>query len=252
MKLKGRNLIVFWRNSNTEDFTTLAYATQCELEVSADTVEVASPDTGAWKTYKKKRKGWEVTEAKLMSKLSEADLIAKVESNSTVEVMVASVSDVRQGREAGDYAPDLRFGKVGTAIVTRCTITGNNGDFVNVSMQLLGSGELRDIMDTGYYDSPFCAGFLEASAVGDIDLPSLDYRYTRTAVGGSYSWSNPVRGYYLWVCVPTAYTQPSGFSSSGFTVPMTTYTRTIDGTAYTCYRSDARIIAGLHKITLTT
>ena len=53
MKLQGKDLIVFYWNGT--EFTTLAYATQCELDIHADTVEVSSPLTGKWKTYRKRR-----------------------------------------------------------------------------------------------------------------------------------------------------------------------------------------------------
>ena len=143
MKLQGKDLIVFYWNGT--EFTTLAYATQCELDIHADTVEVSSPLTGKWKTYRKRRVSWSMSNAKLLSRLSEGDLASAIASTATVRVVIGSVAHTNDDREVADYIPSGDVGYVGDALLVRGTITGSNGDTCTLSLELQGNGELATI-----------------------------------------------------------------------------------------------------------
>ena len=142
-KLQGKDLIVFYRTG--EEYTTLAYATQCELDITAETVEVSSPYTGRWRTYRKRKLSWRMTNAKLMSRLSEGDLTQAIASTDTVRVVIGSVAHTNEDREVADYIPSGDMGYVGNALLVRGTITGNNGDICTLSLELQGNGELATI-----------------------------------------------------------------------------------------------------------
>lgn len=142
-KLQGKDLIVFYRTG--EEYTTLAYATQCELDITAETVEVSSPYTGRWRTYRKRKLSWRMTNAKLMSRMSEGDLTQAISSTDTVRVVIGSVAHTNEDREVADYIPSGDMGYVGNALLVRGTITGNNGDICTLSLELQGDGELRSV-----------------------------------------------------------------------------------------------------------
>ena len=147
-KLQGKDLIVFYRTG--DEYTTLAYATQCELDISAETMEVSSPDTGRWRTYRKRRLSWSLKNAKLVSRLSEGDLASAMASADTVRVVIGSVAHTSSDRTVPDYMPDGDMGYVGEAYLVRGTITGNNGDICTLSLELQGDGELRSVRRQAY------------------------------------------------------------------------------------------------------
>lgn len=63
MIIHGNNLIVSVGN------TTIAAAKSCELNVAADTIEVASPDIGDWRAFVVGRKNWNVSVGYLLTPL---------------------------------------------------------------------------------------------------------------------------------------------------------------------------------------
>ena len=184
-KLQGKDLIVFYRTG--DEYTTLAYATQCELDISAETMEVSSPDTGRWRTYRKRRLSWSLKNAKLVSRLSEGDLAQAIASSARVRVVIGSVAHTNEEREVEDYLPTGDMGYVGNAYLTRGTITGNNGDICTLSLELTGDGPLRSIRQHSQLidnnDSPVFDSDGNAYCVLDIDLDS-DYDPADPGGGG--------------------------------------------------------------------
>lgn len=171
-KLQGKDLIVFYRTG--DEYTTLAYATQCELDISAETVEVASPDTGRWRTFRKRKLTWSLKNAKLVSRLSEGDLASAIASADTVRVVIGSVAHTNDEREVTDYLPTGDMGYVGNAYLTRGTITGNNGDICTLSLELQGNGELRTIRQrAGLIESG--GGYVHDSDGNAVTVLSIEY-----------------------------------------------------------------------------
>lgn len=140
-KLRGNELIVFFEQGGI--WKTLAYATTCEIDIQAETIDVGSPDTGRWVKKKKRRKSWNVSSGHLMSDVKqEVNLYNYLLSDNPVKISVASVESHAEQVSPGDYIPDGRYSLIGEALVTRMTITGNRGDFCTLSMSLAGVGEL--------------------------------------------------------------------------------------------------------------
>ena len=62
-KIRANDLIVMCMMAGRGK--AIAFATSCEIDISADTIETSSPDTGRWKTFKKRKKGWRISTANL-------------------------------------------------------------------------------------------------------------------------------------------------------------------------------------------
>ena len=54
-KVRANDLIVMYRVSGV--WKAIAFATSCEIDISADMIETSSSVTGKWKTFVKKEKG---------------------------------------------------------------------------------------------------------------------------------------------------------------------------------------------------
>lgn len=140
-KLRGNDLIVFFEQGG--EWKTLAYATTCEIDIQAETIEIGSPDTGRWVKKKKRRISWSVNSGHLMSNVKQKiNLYNYLLSDNPVKISVASVENHTERIYPEDYTPDGRYSLIGEALVTRMTITGNRGDFCTLSMSLAGIGEL--------------------------------------------------------------------------------------------------------------
>lgn len=161
MKLKGNNLIVFFRIDG--QWRTLAYATTCELDIQAETITVGSPDTGRWEKKKKRRLGWNGSSAHLMSDIKdEANLFGLLKSDLPVRVCFGSVIDHKSPINSTDnYIKNGKVSLEGDALITRMTITGRRGDCVTLSVSFVGIGELIDssTMKNRVFDHTFSRVF---------------------------------------------------------------------------------------------
>ena len=118
MIILGSNLIVY------KGQTAIAGATTCDIEVSTETIEVASPTTGSWREYIAGRKEWTVSVNYLVT-LTRDDLLS-VGDNVVLAIGDRTSTDVQ-----------------GHAIVERVHITGNVGDIVKGQFVFRGNGELE-------------------------------------------------------------------------------------------------------------
>lgn len=124
----------------------IAYATSCEIDISADTIETSSPDMGRWKTYKKRKKGWRISTAHLMGNVRKTpDLFALLDSDEPMQVCLTTVEDHPDIIKATEYKQDGRYMLTGSALVVRVTVTARKGDMVTMSAELLGNGPLEQM-----------------------------------------------------------------------------------------------------------
>ena len=144
MKLRGDDVILFFESGGR--WRTLAYGTTCEIDVSADTMEVGSALSGRWKSYKKRRIGWTLSSGHLMADAAnEVDVLALVEAATHINVNFATVAHHALPVDAADYEPDERLQLQGAALVERVTITARRGDYVTLSVSLRGTGKLKRV-----------------------------------------------------------------------------------------------------------
>lgn len=141
-KIRGNDLLVFFEESG--EWKTLAYATTCDVDITAEIMRVGSPDTGKWAKKKKKRLDWTVSSGHLLSDVIQSvDAFKKLVGDNTVRVLVGSVGEHKTAMSPDDYKPDGRYFLEGEALVTRLTIGANRGDMCTLSMSLEGTGPAR-------------------------------------------------------------------------------------------------------------
>lgn len=85
--LHGRKLII------SVGGTAIAGAKSCSISVQGDTIETASPSTGAWKTYIAGRKGATVTCSFLVIDNNFKDQMQMVNTTITLSGHITGVSD---------------------------------------------------------------------------------------------------------------------------------------------------------------
>lgn len=143
-KIKGNDLIVMYMVE--EVWKAIAFGTSCEIDISADTIETSSPDTGRWKTYKKRKKGWRISTAHLMGNVVKTpDLFKLLESDEPMLVCFSTVEAHPDIIKATEYKQDGRYMLKGSALVVRVTETARKGDMVTMSAELQGTGTLEQI-----------------------------------------------------------------------------------------------------------
>jgi len=119
MIIHGRKIIV------SSGGTAIAAAKSCDLEVSCETVPVASPSIGSWRTLIPGQKSWNVKTSHLVTGIKGMVL----DVGSTVNI---SIYD-------DDNPSDALSG---TAIVTSCQVSSQVGALAKGSFAFEGSGPL--------------------------------------------------------------------------------------------------------------
>lgn len=143
-KIRANDLIVMYRIGGV--WKAIAYATSCEIDLSADTMETSSPNTGKWKTYRKRKRGWRISTAHLMGNVKKhPDLLTMLDSDEPIEVCMATVEAHPGIIEHTEYKQDGKYLLQGEALVVRMTVSARKGDMVTMSAELLGNGKLEQV-----------------------------------------------------------------------------------------------------------
>lgn len=143
-KIKANDLIVMYKVNGR--WKAIAFATSCEIDISADTIETSSPDTGRWKTYKKRKKGWRISTAHLKGNVKKTpDLFELLESDETIQVCLTTVEAHPDIMKHTEYKQSGHYQLTGSALVVRLTETARKGDMVTMSAELQGTGKLEQV-----------------------------------------------------------------------------------------------------------
>lgn len=143
-KIRANDLIVMYMVDGR--WKAIAFATSCEIDISADTIETSSPDTGRWKTYKKRKKGWRISTAHLKGNVKKTpDLFEMLKSDDPVQVCFTTVEAHPDIIKHTEYKQDGRYMLTGEALVIRVTETARKGDMVTISAELQGNGPLDQV-----------------------------------------------------------------------------------------------------------
>ena len=143
-KVRANDLIVMYRVSGI--WKAIAFATSCEIDISADMIETSSAVTGKWKTFVKKEKGWRISTAHLKGNVKKSpDLFELLESDDPIQVCLSTVEAHPGIISHTEYKQDGRYQLTGSALVVRLTETARKGDMVTMSVELQGTGSLQQI-----------------------------------------------------------------------------------------------------------
>jgi predicted secreted protein len=156
MKLRGNDMtLMVYRDGK---WRAIAYATTCEIDISADLLEVGSALTGNWRTYKKRKRGWTGSTGHLLADVKqEVDILELVDSDEPVTVCFGSVERHPGQITDADYVLDEKVQIKGEALVTRATVAARRGDCVTISATLQGNGPLEVlwkpwVLESGTWD----------------------------------------------------------------------------------------------------
>lgn len=125
MATNGNNLLIYF-NGSVIGGTSDSAERSNEINTSCETLEVASPSTGAWRTYITGRKEWSVTVNYLVP-------------------AVANITEVLRIGETYTLAVKNRAGSTlmsGTAICQQAKVTSTRGNLIQGSFVFKGSGGL--------------------------------------------------------------------------------------------------------------
>ena len=119
---KGNNILILI------DGAAVAGCRANEIQVGGELIEIASPDTGQWRTFIAGRKEWSFTSGWLVT--THADLKRLLWQGRTVTVRIIGRGD--------------STGLTGTAIVQQCNMNSNVGNLAQGSFSFKGSGPLEE------------------------------------------------------------------------------------------------------------
>jgi predicted secreted protein len=143
-KIRANNLIVMYKVNGR--WKAIAFATSCEIDISADMIEISSTVSGKWKTFKKKEKGWKISTAYLKGNVKKTpDLFELLDSDDPIQVCLTTVEAHPDIITQTEYKQDGRYQLTGSALVVRLTETARKGDMVTVSAELQGNGLLEQV-----------------------------------------------------------------------------------------------------------
>ena len=121
--IEGRNLIVALGG------VAIAGAKSCDIETNCDMLEVSSPSSGEYRTYRPGRKVWRVTVNRIIPTNSTAVLSVKnIGTSYTLKAYVSGNSSVDKIE--------------GTAILMTAKTTATQGNLVQGSWVFQGSGDI--------------------------------------------------------------------------------------------------------------
>lgn len=170
-KIRGNDLILFIQKDGK--YKAYAYSTTCEIDIQAETIKVGSPDTGRWIRKKKRRLSWNTSCGYLISTGGDTTELFKMLVDKTpVMITLGSVKPHTNIMDAADYTTDGRLSMQGEGLLTRMTITGKKGDFVTMSIEIAGCGELDVLWESSITVAPANIVALSAGKVYPVVINS--------------------------------------------------------------------------------
>ena len=122
MATNGNNILIYVGGA------AVAGTRSNEIQSGCDIIEIASPDSGAWKAFLAGRKEWSFISSWLVTNTADVKRVLQVGTTVTVRIV---------GR--GDNA-----GMTGSAIIESCKVTATRGNIANGSFVFRGTGPLTE------------------------------------------------------------------------------------------------------------
>lgn len=127
MALLGLNIYVCLGEGSAAEI--IAGTRSNEIQTTAETIEISSPTSGAWKEHITGRKEWGFTTGFLCLANADVQKLLQVGQSFTIQVVCAE----------GTATSILLSG---TATLTKCRVTATIGNLVQGSFQFEGNGAL--------------------------------------------------------------------------------------------------------------
>lgn len=139
--IKGGDLMLFSKGTGTT-YSAFAYAKNHSLEVTADSLEVSSKDSGKWKEFLTTKLAWTITAEHVYTTESYDDLMTKLIAREPIEVLfaIATNANDEDGKPSGGWTAGA--GWKGSAIITSVSVNANDGEIATYSINLQGASAL--------------------------------------------------------------------------------------------------------------
>ena len=122
--VNGNNILIYATyNGSTQ---AVADTRSLSVQVGAEMIEIASPDSGEWRAYLAGRKNWAINVGWLVSAISDIDKLLLAAQQVTIRI-------VGRGQT---------YGLTGTALVQTARVDSNVGNLSNGSFVFQGTGPL--------------------------------------------------------------------------------------------------------------
>ena len=122
--VNGNNILIYATYNGTTQ--AVAAARSLSVQVGAEMIEIASPDSGDWRAYLAGRKNWAINVGWLVSAISDIDKLLLAAQQVTIRI-------VGRGQT---------YGLTGTALVQTARVDSNVGNLANGSFAFQGTGPL--------------------------------------------------------------------------------------------------------------
>lgn len=124
MAINGNNIFI----AIGTDTTPIAGTRSDDIQVSGETIEIASPTQGSWREFLTGRKEWSVTVGFLVLANTDVAQLLNVNNSYTLKLRTTSTAYL-----------------TGSAIMTQCVIRASRGDIVQGSFTFKGNGALSAV-----------------------------------------------------------------------------------------------------------
>ena len=122
--VNGNNILIYATyNGSTQ---AVAATRSLSVQVGAEMIEIASPDSGDWRAYLAGRKNWAINVGWLVSAINDIDKLLLAAQQVTIRI-------VGRGQT---------YGLTGTALVQTARTDSNVGNLANGSFVFQGTGPL--------------------------------------------------------------------------------------------------------------
>ena len=141
--VRGDELMVFLNNKS------IAYATSHTLNITGNTIEISSKDSGFWGASEIGNITWEVTSENLFTDGDYDTLFSAMLAKTPVTLVFGHAKDYNAnglGENQDNWAPDdTKDSKYyeGPAVITSLNLTANTGEIATYSVTFTGNGALE-------------------------------------------------------------------------------------------------------------
>lgn len=147
--INGKDIMIFFKFPGAQTPVALAMATNHVLNLTTETEETSSKDSGIWGDQEVTKLRWSVTSDNFVEGIEADDAFGKLfaawKAGEKVDVVLAIPTNITNGSvpEGGWLPPSTGGGYKGKATIDSLTLNAPNGQKSNFSASLTGAGELE-------------------------------------------------------------------------------------------------------------
>lgn len=143
--IKGRDIMIFVERSGK--YEVIAYARSCLLQISIETTDTSSKNSGIWSEKKAKRLAWSCSSDNFLGEGQSGKIFRKMTGLEPVKITFSFVDNPLSGFPDLGFIPTTKERYQGLAIITNLEINSDNGDIASMSISMDGTGAIDYVSD---------------------------------------------------------------------------------------------------------